>query len=339
MNAAVLTMSDKGAEGLRSDASGPALEKWLAEQGVNTLQYKMIPDDIATIAATLTEWSDSGRYDLILTTGGTGVSPRDVTPDATLRVLDRTIPGFGEVMRTKSLEKTPHAMISRAVAGIRGKSLIINLPGSPRGALENLEAVWPAVPHAVAKIKGDPGECASSHGSAAAGSGPKHGKALSFVAKSGTGKTTLVEKVIARLKERGYRVGAIKHDAHKFDIDHPGKDSYRMTAAGADITLISSPEKLAMIKMHDEAPTPAELISTYFKDVDIVITEGFKKGNLPKIEVHRKERSNTLLCRGEETDPNLIAVASDDQLQLDVPVFNINDVAAIVTFIEEKFLA
>lgn len=161
MNAAILTMSDKGAEGLRTDTSGPALERWLAGQGVATDEYKMIPDDMATIAATLEEWSDSGRYDLILTTGGTGVSPRDVTPDATVQVLDRLIPGFGEVMRMKSLEKTPHAMISRAVAGIRGKTLIINLPGSPKGALENLEAVWPAIPHAVAKIQGDPGECAA----------------------------------------------------------------------------------------------------------------------------------------------------------------------------------
>jgi molybdenum cofactor synthesis domain-containing protein len=160
IKAAILTMSDKGAVGERSDANGPALEKWLAEHEVTTLKYKMIPDDIATISATLKEWCDSGRFDLILTTGGTGVSPRDVTPDATEQVLDRIIPGFGEVMRMRSLEKTPHAIISRAVAGIRGKTLIINLPGSPKGAIENLEAVWPAIPHAVAKIQGDPADCA-----------------------------------------------------------------------------------------------------------------------------------------------------------------------------------
>jgi len=160
MKAAILTMSDKGAEGLRADASGPALEKWLAERGVATLRYQMIPDDIGTISATLKEWSDSSLFDLILTTGGTGVSPRDVTPDATEQVADRIIPGFGELMRMKSLEKTPHAVISRAGAGIRGKTLIINLPGSPKGAIENLEAVWPAVPHAVAKIQGDKDDCA-----------------------------------------------------------------------------------------------------------------------------------------------------------------------------------
>ncbi len=164
-------------------------------------------------------------------------------------------------------------------------------------------------------------------------------KAVSFVAKSGTGKTTLLEKVIRELKARGHRVGAIKHDAHRFDIDHPGKDSWRLTAAGADTTLISSPEKLALVKRHDATPPIHELIETYFGDVDIVLTEGFKKSDLPKIEVHRKERSPTLLCRGEEHDPSLVAVASDEPLELDVPVFDINDAARIASFIEEKFLS
>jgi molybdopterin-guanine dinucleotide biosynthesis protein MobB len=164
-------------------------------------------------------------------------------------------------------------------------------------------------------------------------------KALSFVSKSGTGKTTLLEKVIARLKERGYRVGAIKHDAHRFDIDHPGKDSHRLAAAGADTTLIFSPEKLALIKTHAESsPMIAEILATYFDDVDIVLTEGLKKGSLPKIELHRKERSATLICRGVDNDPTLLAVASDEPLQLDVPVLDINDAGAVADFIEEKFL-
>ncbi len=163
-------------------------------------------------------------------------------------------------------------------------------------------------------------------------------KAVSFVAKSGTGKTTLLEKVIAGLKERGYRIGVIKHDAHRFDIDHPGKDSYRLTAAGADTMLISSPEKLAMVKKHDASPPIEELISTYFTDVDIVLTEGFKKSSMPKIELHRKERSATLLCRGEEHDPSLVAVASDEPLDLDVPVLDLNDARAVADFIEATFL-
>jgi molybdopterin-guanine dinucleotide biosynthesis protein MobB len=163
-------------------------------------------------------------------------------------------------------------------------------------------------------------------------------KAVSFVAKSGTGKTTLLEKVITCLKERGYSIGVIKHDAHRFDIDHPGKDSYRLTAAGADTMLISSPEKLALIKKHAGSPPIEVLISTYFCDVDIVLTEGFKKSTMPKIELHRKERSAALLCRGEENDPMLIAVASDEELELDVPLLDLNNAVDVADFIEERFL-
>lgn len=160
MKAGILTLSDKGARGERTDLSGPALSDWLRPKGVETARYEMIPDDEGRIAEKLSEWADSGDLDIILTTGGTGVSPRDVTPEATMKILDKLIPGLGELMRFKSLAKTPSAAISRAVAGIRGTTLIINLPGSPKGAVENLEAVWDAVPHAVAKIQGDPSDCA-----------------------------------------------------------------------------------------------------------------------------------------------------------------------------------
>lgn len=163
-------------------------------------------------------------------------------------------------------------------------------------------------------------------------------KTLAFVAKSGTGKTTLLEKVIAELKRRGYRVGVIKHDAHRFDIDHPGKDSYRLTASGADTMLISSQEKLALVKHHQSAPPLDELIETYFKDVDIVLAEGCQKSTLPKIEVHRKELNASFLCRGDKPDPTLLAVASDELLALDVPVLTLNDASSITDFIEERFL-
>lgn len=163
-------------------------------------------------------------------------------------------------------------------------------------------------------------------------------KAVAFVAKSGSGKTTLLEQVIPRLKDRGYRVGAIKHDAHRFEIDRPGKDSYRLTAAGADTMVISSPEKLALVKKHAASPPVEDLLAALFTDVDIVLAEGFKSSSLPKIEVHRRERSADLLCRGKENDPMLLAVASDEPLDLDVPQLDINDPDGITDFIERKFL-
>jgi len=333
MKTAVLILSDKGSKGERVDKSGPILAEWLSARGAEITRTAMIPDEAKQIETLLKEWADSGDFDLIITCGGTGVSPRDVTPDATMRVLDREIPGLGEEMRRASFAITPHALLSRAVAGIRKNTMIVNLPGSPKGAIENLSFIWSAIPHGVAKMKGDPEDCAVS-------APPRHKTtpAVSFVAKSGTGKTTLLEKVISDLKERGWRIGVIKHDAHRFDIDHPGKDSHRLTAAGADTMLITSREKLAIIKKHQESPDIWELISTYFSDVDIVLTEGFKMSDLPKIEVHRKERSNTLLCRGETHDPTLIAVASDAALELDVPVFDLNNEKDVADFLERRFL-
>jgi molybdopterin-guanine dinucleotide biosynthesis protein B/molybdopterin-guanine dinucleotide biosynthesis protein len=163
---------------------------------------------------------------------------------------------------------------------------------------------------------------------------------VSIVAKSGTGKTTLLEKLITELNARGYRVGAVKHDAHSFSIDHEGKDSWRLTNAGAATMLITSPEQIAMVRQNSGAePTLAETIASYCGDLDIVLTEGFKRSSMPKIEVHRKERSATLLCRGEELDPTLVAVASDEPLQLDVPVFDINDAVGLCDLIVARFLS
>lgn len=163
---------------------------------------------------------------------------------------------------------------------------------------------------------------------------------VSIVAKSGTGKTTLVEKLIRELKVRGNRIAAIKHDAHSFDIDHEGKDSWRLTRAGADTMLITSPEKIAMVKQNaGDEPELAETIATYCTDVDIVLTEGFKRSSMPKIEVHRSECSATLLCRGDVHDPQLIAVASDEPLELDVPVYDINDAAGLCDLLVQRFLS
>lgn len=159
MNAAILTISDKGYRGERDDRSGPALAAWLAQRSVEVVAAKIVPDEPDAISAQLIEWADGGECDLILTSGGTGVSPRDHTPEATRAVLDREIPGIGEAMRAASLLKTPFAILSRSIAGVRGRVLIVNLPGSPSGAVENLEAVWTALPHAVKKIQGDTGDC------------------------------------------------------------------------------------------------------------------------------------------------------------------------------------
>lgn len=158
-------------------------------------------------------------------------------------------------------------------------------------------------------------------------------RAISIVGNSGAGKTTLLEKIIPLLKRKGFRVGAIKHDAHRFDIDHPGKDSHRLTAAGADTMVIASAEKLAMVKRHPASPPIEDLIGRYFADVDLILVEGFRGSSLPKIEVHRKAFRSALICRGERNDPGLKAVASDEPLDLDVPVLDLNDPEAIAGFI------
>jgi molybdopterin adenylyltransferase len=161
ITAGVITLSDKGSRGERVDLSGPEVTRMLKEIGIETTCYEVVPDEADVIEKKLIEFVDDRRLDLVVTTGGTGVSPRDVTPDATLKVIDREIPGMAEAMRRESMLKTPHAMISRAVAGIRKTTLIINLPGSPRGVRENLAVILPALKHAIEKIKGDQSDCAS----------------------------------------------------------------------------------------------------------------------------------------------------------------------------------
>lgn len=157
---AIITLSDKGSKGEREDGSGQVIREMVAAIGADVRHYEVLPDERPLIASVLTRLSDSGTIDLIVTTGGTGVAPRDVTPEATLDVIDRELPGMAEAMRAESLRKTPHAMISRAVAGIRKQTLIVNLPGSPRAVRENLAVILPALPHAIEKIKGDPSDCA-----------------------------------------------------------------------------------------------------------------------------------------------------------------------------------
>ena len=152
----IITLSDRSSRGERDDASGPALASFLEAEGCLVLKRLILPDDESALRSTLTEWADDGGLDIILTTGSTGFAPRDIAPEATKAVIQKEAPGLAEVMRAESLKKTPHAMLSRAAAGIRARTLIVNLPGSPKGALENLGFIFPVLPHAVQLLKDDP---------------------------------------------------------------------------------------------------------------------------------------------------------------------------------------
>jgi molybdopterin adenylyltransferase len=156
MRVAVLTVSDRAARRERPDASGPAVRERLERAAYRVVEMAVVPDEVPEIETVLRRWADGGEIDVVLTTGGTGIAERDRTPEATLAVCDRTVPGIGEAMRHAGLAKTPHAMLSRGVAGVRGQTLIVNLPGSPRAAVESLEAVLPALPHSVELLSGSP---------------------------------------------------------------------------------------------------------------------------------------------------------------------------------------
>jgi len=152
----ILTLSDRSSRGERADSSGPALARLIETESWSVVKQSLLPDEESAIRDLLIAWADSGEMDVILTTGGTGFSPRDVTPEATRAVIQRAVPGMAEAMRAASLKVTPHAMLSRIVTGIRSKTLIINLPGSPKGAVENLQVVIPVLPHAIQLLREDP---------------------------------------------------------------------------------------------------------------------------------------------------------------------------------------
>jgi molybdenum cofactor synthesis domain-containing protein len=159
MKVGILTVSDKGARGERQDRSGPAVRELVEAAGAEVVRTKIVPDEPEDIRRTLVDWSDEG-LDLILTTGGTGFGPRDRTPEATKSVIEREAPGLPEAMRRAGAAKTPTAILSRAAAGIRGSTLIVNLPGSETAARESLEAILPALPHGLDVLKGAAAECA-----------------------------------------------------------------------------------------------------------------------------------------------------------------------------------
>ena len=154
----ILTISDAVSRGQREDVSGDNIEKVIGRLGCQVRKREVVPDERRQIAERLRAWADQDKIDLILTTGGTGLGPRDVTPEATKDIIEREVPGFAEVMRLESARHNFHAILSRAVAGARGKTLVLNLPGSPKGVVENLELVLPAIPHALDILKGIPAE-------------------------------------------------------------------------------------------------------------------------------------------------------------------------------------
>ena len=151
---AILTISDAGAKGERDDTSGDAITRIMSFEGFKVMSRDIVPDEKEQISGKIKEWCDSGDVDLVLTTGGTGLSPRDVTPEATRMVIEYEVPGISEAMRVQTLDKTPMSMLSRAVAGLRSGCLVVNLPGSPAGACQTLEVVIPVIPHAIEIIKG-----------------------------------------------------------------------------------------------------------------------------------------------------------------------------------------
>ncbi|MCL2155504.1 MAG: molybdopterin adenylyltransferase [Leptospirales bacterium] len=159
INVGIVTISDRSSKGEREDLSGIEIKKWCAKMGFIVSSEKIIPDELEVIKKTLIDMCDM-NLNLIVTTGGTGFAPRDVTPEATKSIIEKEVPGFAEVMRMKSLQITPHAMLSRAVSGIRKRTLIINLPGSPKGARENLEFIEKAIPHGLKLLRDEVTDCA-----------------------------------------------------------------------------------------------------------------------------------------------------------------------------------
>jgi molybdopterin-guanine dinucleotide biosynthesis protein MobB len=287
LRAVVLTMSDRCFRGATVDTAGPAVARLLNERlGAIVAPIEVLPDERAGLARRLIELCESGVVDFAVAVGGTGFSPRDVTPEAVRDVVERLTPGLDEAMRAESLKKTPRAMLSRCVSGIRGQTLIVSLPGSERSAVENLEAILPALVHGIGKLQGDPTDCGPPRGGGegtpfssratvgAHASRPAATFVLGICGYSGSGKTTLIESLVPVFRSRGLRVAVLKHDAHAPTVDAPGKDSDRFFKAGADVLLRSPDENF--IRRHGPGASLDDCLEELAPEYDAILVEGHK---------------------------------------------------------------
>jgi len=336
LQAAVLVASDRAARGERADATGPEVRRALEAAGVAVLDCRVLPDDREALAGALRSLADVDRLDLVVVAGGTGLGPRDVTPEAIRDVVDREVPGLAEAMRQEGRKKTPFAMLSRSLAGVRGRTLILGVPGSPRAARESLEVVLPVLGHARAMLAGGDHPPDPPGGRDTA---PSAVPVVAVVGWSGSGKTTLIEKLLAELARRGYRVATLKHDAHGFEMDHPGKDTWRHRQAGAAAVAITAPGRLALLATTAGEVDPGRAVALLAEaagSLDLVLIEGYKGGPYPKIAVHRAALEEAPCCLD---DPLLLAVASDVPLTVAAPCLPLADAAAVCDLLERRVLA
>ncbi|MBN8216929.1 MAG: molybdopterin-guanine dinucleotide biosynthesis protein B [Spirochaetes bacterium] len=280
LRAVVLTMSDRCLRGETVDTAGPAVARILEGRlSAAVAPIEILPDERAALSRRLIEVCDGGLADFVAVVGGTGFSPRDVTPEAVRDVAERLTPGLDEAMRAESLKKTPRAMLSRCVSGIRRQTLLVSLPGSERSAVENLEAILPALAHGIAKLQGDPADCGPPRGGGAAQPRAKGPFVLGICGYSGSGKSTLIEGLVPVFRGLDLRVAVVKHDAHAPSVDAPGKDSDRFFRAGADVWLRSPGENFS--RRHGPGEDLGACLARLERDYDVILVEGHKDAPLP----------------------------------------------------------
>lgn len=282
---AIITSSDSGAAGERQDVSGPLIREIAEELGGTVVAYTLLPDEKQMLSKRMAEIADRGEADLILTTGGTGFSSRDCMPEATMEVSERMANGIPEAMRAYSMQFTGRAMLSRAAAGIRKETLIVNLPGSPKAIKETLEFIYPHLIHGVEILTGKARDCARTDKK-------QRPYIVAICGVKNSGKTTVITKLIKKLTSLSYRVAVIKHDGHDFEADRSGTDSFRIKEAGAYAAAVYSNRRYFVQKEQND--TDEKELIQMFPESDIILIEGLKNTEYPKFEIVRNGISNSL---------------------------------------------